>query len=102
MVTLPATTRPLSGSKRKIDNAVIDLPQPDSPTNAKVSPRAIVSDSRSTARTRPDSDCNSVLSWLMAIMRPPDLARWTRLRAAPGKHVRVDRRLHVLRWQTRS
>ena len=27
-----------------IDSAVIDLPQPDSPSSAKVSPRSIVSD----------------------------------------------------------
>jgi len=31
----------LSGSKRSTDNAVIDLPEPDSPTSAKVSPGLI-------------------------------------------------------------
>ena len=33
----PSARRPLSGNNRKIERAVIDLPQPDSPTSAKVS-----------------------------------------------------------------
>jgi hypothetical protein len=43
--TRPASTHrpiddaPASGSRRMIDSAVIDLPQPDSPSSAKVSPR---------------------------------------------------------------
>ena len=41
----PETISPASGNKRIIDNAVMDLPQPDSPNKAKVSPCAILSDS---------------------------------------------------------
>ena len=49
--TLPATTRPAGGSRRIRDRAVMDLPQPDSPSRAKVSPRRIVRSSPSTTRT---------------------------------------------------
>ncbi len=41
--------------------AVIDLPQPDSPTNANVSPALIVSDRASTALDSPDSVTKSIL-----------------------------------------
>src|SRR5258706_7696139 len=68
--TLPELTRPLSGSRRRIDKAVIDLPQPDWPTNAKVSPRLMVSERASTARTRPLSESISVVRFPMASMRP--------------------------------
>ena len=64
--TLPELTRPLSGSSRRIDSAVIDLPQPDSPTSANVSPRSIVSVSASTARTRPLSESISVVRFSMS------------------------------------
>ena len=64
--TVPAVTRPASGSSRRIDSAVIDLPHPDSPTSANVSPRSIVSDSASTARTRPLSESISVVRFSIA------------------------------------
>ena len=57
----PTATRPASGRRRRIDSAVIDLPHPDSPTSAKVSPRSMVSESASTARTRPLSESISVV-----------------------------------------
>ena len=38
----------LCGNKRMIDNAVNDLPEPDSPTNAKISPFAIEKETSST------------------------------------------------------
>src|SRR3954453_9712976 len=37
------------GRSLRIDNAVTDLPEPDSPTSATVSPRAMSNDTRSTA-----------------------------------------------------
>ncbi len=37
-----------------IDSAVMDLPQPDSPTTAKVSPRRSENETSSTALTTPD------------------------------------------------
>ena len=46
---------PLSGSSRINASAVMLLPQPDSPTSAKVSPRSMHSDRPSIARTRPAS-----------------------------------------------
>ena len=49
--TVPPLIAAASGSRRMIDSAVIDLPQPDSPTSAKVSPAAISKDTPSTART---------------------------------------------------
>src|SRR5512135_1471706 len=45
--------RPPSGNRRRMDSASIDLPQPDSPSRAKVSPRAMRSETPSTARTVP-------------------------------------------------
>ena len=51
--TEPDTIRPESGNSRAIDNAVMDLPQPDSPSSAKVSPRATENETPSTARTTP-------------------------------------------------
>jgi hypothetical protein len=47
---LPDTMRPASGSRRITDSAVIDLPLPDSPSSAKVSPGALERQP-START---------------------------------------------------
>ena len=49
--TMPPSISPASGSRRMIDSAVIDLPQPDSPTKAKVSPDAMSKEILSTART---------------------------------------------------
>ena len=47
-------TVPLVGSTSRISSRpVVDLPQPLSPTSASVSPRAMVNDTPSTARTIP-------------------------------------------------
>ena len=50
-LTEPETISPTSGSNRIIESAAIDLPHPDSPSNAKVSPLRICNVSPSTART---------------------------------------------------
>ena len=42
------------GTRRMIDSAVMDLPQPDSPTTAKVSPRRSEKETSSTAFTIPE------------------------------------------------
>ena len=49
--TTPPVIVAASGSRRISDSAVIDFPQPDSPTSAKVSPAAMSNDTPSTART---------------------------------------------------
>ena len=51
---LPATQPSGLGTRRMIDSAVIDLPQPDSPTTAKVSPRRRENETSSTALTTPE------------------------------------------------
>jgi hypothetical protein len=52
----PPTMRPVSaGSSRRIDSAVTDLPQPDSPTMPNVSPAARSKEMPSTARTMPSA-----------------------------------------------
>ena len=57
----PAAMRPVSGGiRRRIESAVTDLPQPDSPTMPSVSPRARSNDTPSTARTTP----SRVLNWV--------------------------------------
>ena len=56
---LPAVTRPLPGSSPMSDIAVVDLPEPDSPTIARVSPAPRSNDTCSTARTGPSSVENS-------------------------------------------
>ena len=48
-LTLPPTTRPPGGSNRMTDIAVIDLPEPDSPTRPTVSPAPIERETPSTA-----------------------------------------------------
>ena len=48
----PASMRPGFGISRMMASAVMDLPQPDSPTSASVSPAAIERLTRSTTRTR--------------------------------------------------
>ena len=50
--TRPASTRPFSGSSRISASAVMLLPQPLSPTRAKVSPRCIDRRRPSIARTQ--------------------------------------------------
>ena len=57
--TEPSSTRPLSGNRRISAIAVIDLPQPDSPTSAKVSPRATDRRTPSSALTTPASDSSA-------------------------------------------
>ena len=49
----PSTMRAASGSRRSRDSAVIDLPQPDSPTSAKHSPARSSRSTASTARSGP-------------------------------------------------
>ncbi len=52
--TSPSTMRPGGSAISRIsDSAVMLLPQPDSPTIASVSPRAIANDTPSTAFTVP-------------------------------------------------
>src|SRR3546814_75664 len=51
----PAEIRPASGSRRSKASAVMLLPQPDSPTRAKVCPRSMVSCSDFTAWVMPAS-----------------------------------------------
>ena len=47
---------PLSGSvSLRIERPVVDLPQPDSPTSARVSPARKVKETFSTAWTRPET-----------------------------------------------
>ncbi len=58
-VTEPSSMRPLSGNRRINAIAVIDLPQPDSPTSANVSPRATAMWTPSSARTRPASESSA-------------------------------------------
>ncbi len=55
MTSSPSSrTEPDSGStRRRIERPVVDLPQPDSPTSARVSPAARLNETRSTAWTRP-------------------------------------------------
>ncbi len=45
--------RPGGGTSRRIDSAVIDLPEPDSPTIPTASPAFSSSEMPSTARTTP-------------------------------------------------
>src|SRR4026209_867524 len=47
--------RPGGGTMRRIECAVMDLPQPLSPTTPRTSPRRIVKFTASTARTVPSS-----------------------------------------------
>src|SRR5947207_15556080 len=49
------------GMRRRIDSAVTLLPQPDSPTIAKVSPGMTWNETPSTARTMPSRVKNQVL-----------------------------------------
>ena len=59
--TSPATIRPGGlGISRMMDSAVMLLPQPDSPTTAKVSPRPTEKDTSLTAVTTPCRVKNSV------------------------------------------
>ena len=51
--TLPSGIHAASGSRRMMVSAVIDLPQPDSPTMAKVSPRRISMSMSSSGCTTP-------------------------------------------------
>src|SRR5262245_66325648 len=52
-ITSPPTTRPGGETSLMIESAVTDLPQPDSPTRLKVSPRSSVNETSSTERTSP-------------------------------------------------
>ncbi len=63
--TSPPVMRPFSGSRRISASAVMLLPQPDSPTSAKVSPRWMASVRPSMALTRPCSASSATLrSWV--------------------------------------
>jgi hypothetical protein len=46
---------PVESSRRMTQRAIVDLPQPDSPTTPSVSPFLIVKETPSTARTRATS-----------------------------------------------
>ena len=59
-VTRPPIMRPASGNSRVRDSAVIDLPQPDSPTSAKHSPGASSKLRPSTARSGPPGMSSTV------------------------------------------
>ena len=61
-VTLPCVMAPLSGSRRISASAVMLLPQPDSPTSAKVSPRWIDRLKPSMALTSPASASSATFS----------------------------------------
>ena len=52
-IRAPGSMRPGLGTSRMMASAVIDLPQPDSPTSASVSPVAIEKPTRSTTRMLP-------------------------------------------------
>src|SRR5919108_2448861 len=57
----PASMRPAgSATRRMIESADTDLPQPDSPTSATVSPSCTSQDTPSTARTTPADVWNVV------------------------------------------
>ena len=60
-LTWPCVMRPFSGKRRMRASAVMLLPQPDSPTSAKVSPRRMVSARPSSALTRPSSASSATL-----------------------------------------
>jgi hypothetical protein len=85
--TRPAAIRAASGSSRSTDSAAIDLPQPDSPTSARHSPRA---SSRSTPSTAHSAPCGVSMrvrrpsSVSTALMPPPRALR----RRAPGDRSR--------------
>ena len=54
MLTVPPLTRPLRGRYRTSASAAVDLPDPDSPTSPKDSPRPMLNDtSRSASRSCP-------------------------------------------------
>ena len=57
---LPEVILPGSGSNRRIDRAVMVLPQPDSPTTPRVSPASTWKVTPSTARTTPRDVKNCV------------------------------------------
>ncbi len=89
--TVPETMRPVSGSRRMSESAVIVFPDPDSPTIAKVSPRRISKSTPSTARTAPPGESSTVLRFRtlsrVSLMRqpPPRRARAGRTRRAPRR-----------------
>jgi hypothetical protein len=66
--TLPALMRPFSGSRRSSASAVMLLPQPDSPTSAKVSPRSMARLRPSSARSTPSSASSSTSRRSMSSM----------------------------------
>ena len=49
----PETTLPGAAMRRRMENKVTLLPQPDSPTNPRISPRSIFRSTPSTAFTTP-------------------------------------------------
>ena len=53
--TSPDSIRPGRSTSRRMESAVTDFPQPDSPTRPSVSPSAISNDIPSTARATPSS-----------------------------------------------
>ncbi len=64
---LPEGLLPPDGRSCSSDNAVTDLPEPDSPTSASVSPRSSVKDTPSTTRLAPNAtDRFATVTRLMA------------------------------------
>ena len=97
--TRPCVTSPLSGSSRISASAVMLLPQPDSPTSAKVSPRRIDSVRPSMALTRPASASSATLRSSMFSMRrrPKRRAAFDRPQARPeAAGARVERIAHAV------
>ncbi len=60
--TRPEATRPGDGTSRRIENAVTDLPEPDSPTRPSVSPRRSSNETSSTATNGVAPVSNTVVS----------------------------------------
>src|SRR5882724_4021438 len=70
------------GSSFRIDSALTDFPEPDSPTSATHSPRLMENEIRSTASVLPNATERSRTSskgWLMASMRGPLPERLARI-----------------------
>ena len=90
----PPTMRPASGSSRSSASAVMLLPQPDSPTSAKVSRRATASPRRLTAWVMPRSPAMSISrsrtssmgepAFIAHLPGRPGIARGAGAASAPG------------------
>ena len=77
----PELMRPGGWTRRMIENAVTDLPLPDSPTSPSVSPERISKLTSSTAGTEPDGVSKTVV-------RPSTLSRGAAVTAWPSPDTR--------------